>query len=189
MSLALRQPPLLSPEEYLAGEAISDVKHEYLGGIVHAMAGGTNRHNIISANVLAALHGRLRGKKCRPFNSDTLLRIDRGDDLRFYYPDVMIVCQQNGPLETFQDHPTVIFEVRSDSTARFDQGEKRQAYLTIPSLEAYVLVDDTQVAVTVWRRQGEGWESEYYTSSALSVCFESADCELPLADIYDGVKQ
>ena len=83
-------------------------------------------------------------------------------------------------------HPTVIFEVRSESTARIDSGEKRDAYLRLPSLEAYVLVHDEQQAVTVWRRQGEQWESEYYTEPGDVIAFPSAECELPLAEIYEG---
>ncbi len=180
--------PLISPEEYLAGEELADQKHEYLSGVVHAMAGGTSRHATLGGNVFAAVKTRLRGKKCRPFNSDMLVRVKRGDDLRFYYPDVSIVCQPNGQLEHFNEHPTVIFEVRSDSTARFDQGEKREAYLGIPSLEAYVLVDDREVAVTVWRRHGERWESEYYTNLSDTIAFASADCELPVAEIYEGAE-
>ena len=186
MSIALRHMPLVTVEEYLAGEELSPIKHEYLNGVVHAMAGALNRHNWIAVNITSALFARLKGKRCRPFNSDTKVRIAQGNDRRFYYPDVQIVCRFNSMDEHFQDHPAVIFEVRSESTARIDSGEKRDAYLRLPSLEAYVLVHDEQQAVTVWRRQGEQWESEYYTEPGDVIAFPSAECELPLAEIYEG---
>jgi Uma2 family endonuclease len=93
---AVRQPSsLLSIEDYLAGEEQPGVKHEYLGGVVHAMAGASNRHNIIASNFLGALIARFRGKSCQPFNSDTKVRITFPDHTRFYYPDAMVVCHLN----------------------------------------------------------------------------------------------
>lgn len=71
--------PRVSIPDYLAGEQAGDVKHEYLGGTVHAMAGGSNRHNAIATNAVIALGSGLRGKPCRPFNSDTKVRIESLD--------------------------------------------------------------------------------------------------------------
>ena len=100
----------------------------------------------------------------------------------------MIVCRQ-GPLDLqFQDEPAVIFEVRSAGTERVDLGEKREGYCSLPTLDAYVLVHDEQRAVTVWRRHGEQWESEYYTEPAETVAFATAGCELTLAEIYEGAE-
>ena len=92
---AVKQPDFITIEDYLAGEEVSDVKHEYLGGTVHAMAGATNQHNTIAGNAFALLHGQLRGKSCQPFNSDTKVRIEFPDHTRFYYPDAMVVCDSN----------------------------------------------------------------------------------------------
>ncbi len=88
---ALKNPASISIADYLAGEEISQVKHEYLGGTVHAMAGASNRHNTISLNALGSLLAQLRGKPCQPFNSDTKVRIIFPDHTRFYYPDAMVV--------------------------------------------------------------------------------------------------
>src|SRR5207253_6291531 len=132
---------LISIEDYLAGELVSPVKHEYLGGVVHAMAGARNTHNIIAGNIFAALHARLRGRRCRPFNSDTKIRVRLPTHVRFYYPDASVVCHSNAQNDSFQDEPVVIFEVLSKATRRIDGGEKKDAYLTIPSLSAYVLLE------------------------------------------------
>ena len=98
----------LSVEEYLEGEIHAPVKHEFLGGAVHAMAGATNRHNEIASNALVALGSNLRGKRCRAFNSDTKVRIELVNQTRFYYPDAMVVCEGNREMDHYQDRPVLI---------------------------------------------------------------------------------
>src|SRR2546421_241206 len=93
---------LVSVEDYLAGESIAPVKHEYVDGIVYAMAGARNAHNLITTNTIVALGGRLRGSRCRPYNSDTKIRIRRPRRVRFYYPDVSVICRPNPPDDSFQ---------------------------------------------------------------------------------------
>lgn len=185
MSIAQRH-AYLTPEDFLLGEDGAQEKHEYLNGVVYAMAGGTNRHARIGTNLAIAFGSRLRGKRCQPFNSDALIRVQQGDDLRFYYPDLSVVCESNALDEHFQDKPVVIFEVLSQSTARLDRGEKREAYLTIPSLRVLALVDTETMAVTLWRRTGESWTQEYVSAPEQVLTFPEIECELSLAEIYEG---
>lgn len=185
MSIAQRH-AYLTPEDFLRGENGAPHKHEYLNGVVYAMAGGTNRHARLAGNIFGGLFTRLRGKRCQPFNSDVLTRVQQGTDLRFYYPDVSVVCDSNALDETFQDRPIVIFEVLSESTARLDRGEKREAYLTIPSLRVLALVDTEIMAVTLWRRTGESWTQEYATAAEQVLSFPEIECDLALAEIYEG---
>src|SRR5688500_17407942 len=103
MGIAELTPALVSPEEYLAAEESADRKHEYVGGVVYAMAAGRNRHHQIATNALLALGTRLRGQPCRPFNSDTKVRVRFPTHTRFYYPDVQVVCRLGPPDQTFQD--------------------------------------------------------------------------------------
>ncbi len=185
MSIAQRH-AYLTPEDFLRGEDGAPHKHEYLNGVVYAMAGGTQRHARIGGNIFGSLYARLRGKRCQPFNSDLMTRVRRGDDLRFYYPDVSVVCESNALDEHFQDRPVIIFEVLSESTARLDRGEKREAYLTIPTLRVLALVETDTMAVTLWRRTGESWTQEYATAPEQVLAFPEIECELPLAEIYEG---
>src|SRR5271155_2602169 len=104
---------LISVEDYLAGELISRVKHEYLGGLVYAMAGARIAHNRITTNTLGSLHARLRGRLCEPFNSDMKIRVQLPRQFRFYYPDASVICNSNPPTDSFQDEPAVLFEVLS----------------------------------------------------------------------------
>ena len=179
---------LITVEDYLAGELASTVKHEYLGGIVYAMAGARNVHNIIATNTLASLHQRLRGKRCRPFNSDTKIRVRLPTQPRFYYPDVSVVCRPNPPDDSFQDDPAVIVEVVSRATRRIDEGEKKDAYLTIPTLSVYLLVEQESAAVVAFRRTEQGFERELYQGQSGVIPLPEIEVELPLAEIFEGVE-
>jgi Uma2 family endonuclease len=179
---------LISVEDYLAGELVSPIKHEYLGGVVYAMAGGRNLHNVIATNTTVAIGSRLHGRRCRPFNSDTKIRVRLPLQVRFYYPDVSVVCRPNPPDDSFQDDPAVIVEVLSRSTRRIDDGEKKDAYLTIPSLSVYLLVEQDSAAVVAYRRTDQGFVREVYTDRGGVIPLPEIEIELPLAEIYEGVE-
>lgn len=186
---ALKRPEVVSVEEYLAGEELAEKKHEYLGGAVHAMAGAGNRHNDIAGNAFAFLHGKLRGKPCQPFNSDTKVRIEYPDHVRFYYPDAMVVCQKNPDSDHFQNLPVVVIEVLSESTRRTDLGEKRDAYLTIPSLKVLLLVEADSPQVILYRRKPEGgFSSELHEGLDAVIPLPEIEAELALAEIYERVE-
>jgi Uma2 family endonuclease len=177
---------LVSVEDYLEAELSSPVKHEYMGGAVYAMAGANNRHNRIASNLLGALYHRLRGKKCQSFNSDTKIRIRLPSHVRFYYPDASVICRPGPPDESFQDEASVIFEVMSRSTRRIDAGEKKDAYLRIRTLDAYVLLEQDEIAAQVYRRASKGFVREVYAGADAILPFPTLGIDLPLADLYEG---
>ncbi len=179
---------LISVEDYLARELVSPVKHEYLAGRMYAMADARNLHNTIVTNALGSLHASLRGKRCRPFNSDTKIRVRLPTQWRFYYPDASVICRQNPPDESFQDDAAVIVEVLSRATRRIDEGEKKDSYLTIPSLWAYVLIDQESAAVVVHRRTEQGFVREVNEGQGAVIPLPEIETELPLAEIYEGVQ-
>ncbi|TWT97908.1 hypothetical protein Pla108_20620 [Botrimarina colliarenosi] len=185
--------PLVSVEDYLAAELASEVRHEYVGGYVHAMAGGKTAHNRVKGNVFASLHKRLQGKPCEPFDSDMKVRFYSAGLPRFYYPDAMVVCEPNDPDSVYQDRPAVAVEVLSESTRRLDELEKRDGYLTIPSLQAYLLVEPDAAKITVYRRRTEGlgveaFDAELYTGLDAVVPLSEIEVELPLAEVYERVE-
>ncbi|MBM3996929.1 MAG: Uma2 family endonuclease [Planctomycetes bacterium] len=179
---------LVSVEDYLAGELGSPVKHEYLGGVVYAMAGARNLHNRIATNTLGSLYSRLRGRTCQPFNSDTKIRVRLPTQTRFYYPDGSVICRPNPDNDSFQDEPAVIAETLSKTTRRIDEGEKKDAYLTIPSLNVYMLVEQEMALVTVWRRTDSGFVREVYEGLDAVIPLPEIDIALPLVEIYANVE-
>src|SRR5262245_48431039 len=183
-----KQLRLVSVEDYLADELASPAKHEYLGGVVYAMAGASNAHNIIATNVVGALYARLRGRPCRPFNSDTKIRVRLPAHVRFYYPDASVVCRPNPQTDTFQDDPAVLFEVLSRGTRRIDEGEKRDAYLTIPSLAIYVLGEQETAAVVAFRRTASGFVREVHDGLDAVLPLGEIGIDLPLAEVYEAVE-
>lgn len=179
---------LISESEYLAFELVSEQKHEYLSGGVYAMAGATNRHNRIVMNCAGSLHASLKGKPCSPFNSDTKVRIRQITGTRFYYPDVMIVCDPNPEEDSFQDSPSVIIEVISESTRRIDEGEKKDSYLTIPGLSTYLLVEQDLAKVVAYRRTEKGFDPEIFQGLESTVPLPEVEAELALAEVYDEIE-
>lgn len=175
-------------EDYLAGEEVAPIKHEYIGGVVYAMTGAVNRHNVIATNILGALVGRLRGQPCRAFNSDTKIRLQLPTHVRFYYPDASVICQQN-PLDVaYQDHPRVIFEVLSRRTRRVDQGEKKDAYLTIPSLGVLALVEQEAPTILLHRRTERGFIEEFHEGLEAVIALPEIGISLPLSEVYEGME-
>ncbi|MDB4544511.1 Uma2 family endonuclease [Akkermansiaceae bacterium] len=180
---------MVSIQDYLEGELHSEIKHEYLGGIVHAMSGGTLDHGRIGGNCMVSLGSSLKGKPCQPFNSDVALKIILPTQIRFYYPDLQIVCESNAGDEQYQDKPVIIIEVLSESTRRIDLGEKRDTYLAIPTLQVLIIIDPDQVFVRLDRRvENNGFLQQTFNELDQVIDLPEVDASLPLADIYDGIK-
>ncbi len=174
----------ISPEEYLEGEKLAAVRHDYLAGTVHAMAGTTRRHNEIAGNIFASLHAQLRGKPCQTYMADVKVRVDVANDTYFYYPDVMVGCDPADSHRLYLERPRVIFEVLSPGTERIDRREKFFLFQRIESLDYYVLVDPATKSVKAHRR-AEDWAAEILTASSV-LALDSIGCELSLDTIFEG---
>jgi len=171
----------ISVSEYLQGEQLSDIKHEYIDGDVYAMGGASRIHNIISGNVFAEFRQHLENTRCTTFSSDMKVKASNC----FFYPDVMVVCDDDKGDEYFTEAPVIIVEVLSKSTRRLDKATKMAIYKTIPSLQEYVLIEQDVIDVEVCRRSG-GWVSEHYFLGD-DITFESIDITLSCAAIYHRV--
>lgn len=179
---------LVAPEDYLAAEKGSTIRHEYLGGAVHAMTGAGVRHNHIATSALLNLGSQLRGKPCFPIGSDTKIKIETNDQTRFYYPDAGVVCESGPEDQHYQEKPVLIIEVLSDSTRRIDQGEKKDAYLQIPSLQAYLLIETEKPEVTVYQSEGEKFVASLFTKLEDIITLSTFDLTLPLNELYERVE-
>lgn len=179
---------LFTVEEYLATEESSPVKREFCEGWIFEMPGFTNLHNQISGNALGHLYHHLRGKPCKPCNSATKVRIRLTTGTRFYYPDAFVVCDPNPANDTHHDAPVIILEVTSPSTRRIDLAEKKDAYLSIPSLMVYLVAESTEPVVQVFRLSPDGdFHRELAIGLEAIIPLPGIGVSLALADLYEGI--
>ena len=179
-----------TPEEYLALEVPAEYKSQYVDGEIFAMAGAQPWHIEVVDNITAALRTRLRGRPCKSYSSEMRVRSKPGN--LWTYPDVVALCGKpifdtDGDPQTLLN-PQVIFEVLSPSTQTFDRGDKFRRYRQLESLTDYVLVSSDRRRVEHHRVQPNGvWICEEYSHQNSRFRLVTLDCELPLAEIYEGV--
>jgi Uma2 family endonuclease len=177
----------VSPEEYLVLERKAELKSEYTDGVVYAMAGASERHNLIVANIIMTIGGQLKGRLGKVYPSDLKVRLPNAK--RFFYPDVSVVCGDDEFADEEQDvilNPTLIVEVSSETTAAFDRVKKFLSYQQINSLQEYLLVSQDEILVEGYARQGnDKWLYTKVTGLEGSLTLPSIECELALKDVYD----
>jgi len=177
---------LVSVEDYLRHEAEGAIRHEYIGGRVHAMAGTSEVHNLIAVNLVSAFHAHLRGGPCKAYMSDFKVRLEINREDIFYYPDVMVACQRVGVEQYYLRYPTLLVEVLSPSTENIDRREKLLNYPQISTVEEYVMIAQGTREVTIHRR-AEDWAPRLLSTADDIAEFRSIKLSLPLTRIYEGV--
>jgi Uma2 family endonuclease len=190
MAVASERKTLLSPEEYLAAERRSEVRHEYFAGEVFAMVGASRRHNIIAANVIRVLGNQLLARPCNVYPSDMRVKVSATG--KYTYPDVSVACLE----EQFDDaendtllNPAVVIEILSESTEAYDRGKKFEHYQLIPSLTDYLLISQEPYRVEQYVRRGDReWTYSEYRDATDVVIITVIGCELALKDIYAKVE-
>lgn len=175
----------LTELEYLAFERDAETKHELVNGEIVAMSGGSPRHNVIAANIIGELRGRLKELNCRPTTSDQRVRIP--DTGLYTYPDVTVIC---GPPKFSSNdanticNPTVIFEILSPKTEAYDRGAKFDHYRRCSSLVEYVLVSQHERLIEHYRRTDIGqWVLTVYRGDG-EVELPTLGCTLPIDEVY-----
>ena len=174
--------------DFVELEEHSTVKHEYLGGQVYAMAGGTPEHAGITANVVRLLGNAVQGKPCRVYSPDLRVRV-KATGLGSY-ADASVICgaiqlDPEDPKRHTALNPTVLVEVLSPSTEDYDRGEKLGHYKQIPSLREVLLVAHDRREIEIVRREKDGsWSRSIATAGQLAHVV-SLGCEIPVDDVYD----
>ena len=179
----------LTPEEYLRIERAAEWKSEYIDGEMFAMAGASRRHTLIALNLAAELRALVRELPCTAHTADLRVATDR---LRHYtYPDVVVACD---PIQFVDDHqdtitnPTLIAEVLSESTEKYDRGAKSERYRAVPTLAEYLLVSQERVHVELYTRQSDGgWTLREWNDPGAEIDLTSLQCRLKVAEVYHKV--
>jgi Uma2 family endonuclease len=177
-------PHRLTPEEYLALDRAAEIRSEYYNGQMYAMAGGSLNH----ANTTRMVGNMLEDRACLVVSNDVRVRVQT----RFYaYPDIVVICGEPQFTDNRTDtisNPTVIFEVLSRSTERYDRVFRCHEYRTIPGLREYVLISQFEPRIEVFRPQPrEDWQFTEFAGLDATCRLESLGCDLPLSRVYRNV--
>jgi len=171
----------LTFEEYLELECASDLRHEYVGGRMFAMAESTDAHNVLTGNILALLHGLARETGCRAYAIQMKLRLAQS----VYYPDVMVTCEPYSAKSLYKQSPCLVVEVISPSSEIVDRREKLAAYKQLPSVMDYLVVYQDLVKVEHYLRSGNAWQMRVLTTGVIKLV-ALGEPELELSAIYEG---
>lgn len=181
--------PYISPQEYLRLERQSEYKSEYVNGQIFAMGGASETHNLIAGNVFGELRQQLKERPCRSYVSDMRVKV-RSVGL-YTYPDVVVVCGEpefeDSEVDTLLN-PTILVEILSPSTERYDRIAKTSYYRTIDSLAEHLLVAQDEVRLEQYVRQADGqWLLFEYLTLESTVRLDSLESSLLLKDVYDRI--
>lgn len=179
-----------TPEEYLAFERASQIKHEYYKGEIFAMTGASFAHNQLVSNLLRLLGNQLVNGPCQPLASDQRVKVDPSG--LYTYPDVTVVCSkpcfEDNVLDTLLN-PTVIFEVLSTTTEAYDRGEKFAQYRAVDSLEQYVLVSQNRYRIEVFTKETDDrWIFSDAQGLDSAIDLNSIGSTLALNEVYQRIE-
>ena len=182
----LRLPRRATYADYMAVEQNSDHRHEFLDGVIVAMAGGSDEHNALAGKFAGLLANRVTGN-CMYYTPDQRFWI--ASRRRGRYADGSVIC---GPPEHLvhddqaTTNPTIIIEVLSPSSEGDDDGDKRSDFQALASLQAYVLVAQDQRRVKVYRRAGNEWKAATF-SDGDSFELPTLSSAITVDEIYDRI--
>lgn len=179
--------PYYTIEQYAALEESAPYKSEFIAGRIYAMSGGTPSHSLIAGNIILELGSELKSGPCKVYTSDLRVGIMPLDIET--YPDVTIVCGEPhvNPFDKNSIiNPTVIFEVLSPSTERYDRGEKWEHYQRLDSLQEYLLVSQHKPKIEHYVRQDNGtWI--FTSTEGMDAAVTVHGVSLSLAEVYDKI--
>ena len=188
MASAVRKPDeRISEEAYFALEKRTDTRHEFIDGYVYAMVGGSFNHSRITQNIASGIRNHLKGKPCEVFSESTKVKIPslRSSEVRYFYPDVVVDCSIEKADGNMLTTPVLVAEVLSSSTHKYDETTKFQVYASIPTVQEYILVEQSSAKIEMQRRR-TNWAIEKFFLGD-SVTFESIGLTLTVEEIYDRV--
>ena len=173
-----------SYQEYVRFEREAHDRHEFVGGLILAMAGGSLEHGRLTAAIISALGSQLGGRPCSVFDSNARVRVVASGNA--YYPDASVVCDRLDvdPSDGLSmTNPAVLIEVLSPSTAEYDRTDKLADYQRIPSLRHVVHVAQDDARVDVWSRVGETWSRASYRAGE-QARLDAIGCALDVTAVY-----
>ncbi len=171
-------------EQFLAWEDRQELRYEFDGYQPVAMTGGTAAHSTLQVNLIAALSGRIKGKPRRPHGSHMKIEVAG----RIRYPDAFVVCTPVPPRSKVVTEPVVVFEILNEGSVNEDLVVKNAEYRATPSIQRYIILQQTDAGAIVFVRKGEDWISEPISGADAIIRMPEIGIEVPLAELYIGVE-
>ncbi|HEY4033351.1 MAG TPA: Uma2 family endonuclease [Ktedonobacteraceae bacterium] len=183
--MAVQRDQWISLEDFLALDHESlDQKYEYLDGHIYALAVGSNMHSLISGNIYAFLHGKLK-PPCFIFASDMKVQ---PTEYACFFPDISVSCDPRDTQQktTVMKYPKLVIEVLSPTTEKGDRGDKFRAFQQCPTVQEYVLVSQEREEIEVFKRHGRLWVYGRYEQGE-EVELTSINVIIPLKVVYENI--
>ncbi len=180
---------IYKPEEYLALERKAEYKSELIYGEIIAMAGTSRQHNILTGAFYTAISRKLKSMPCHVYFTDIRVAINKTN--LYTYPDIIITCGKEDFLDAHLDtllNPVCIAEILSDSTEKYDRGDKFLHYQNIESLQEYFLVSQNKKLVEKFKRSEKNWIYTSYSNETSEIPLDFANSFILLSEIYDNVE-
>jgi len=182
------KPNVVTERQYLEIERKAEVRSEYIAGRIYVMSGASERHNVIAGNLYGLIWSQFRGRDCRVYASD--MRVKIAPTGMYTYPDIAALCGEPQLEDAHGDtllNPAVIVEVLSESTEKYDRGDKFAHYRRLETLREYVLVAQDKVRIEHYRRDREQWVLTEISDREDTLHLPSIDCRISIGAIYEKV--
>ncbi len=182
--MAIQTKQMMTVADYLEWEERQEFKHEYIDGEIIEMTGGTADHSIIKVNILLCLGNRVNRQDFTIYNGDMRVQVAES---RYIYPDLSVARDQavyEDARELSLLNPIFVVEVTSPSSETRDRGDKLDFYSDLPSIEAYLIVDQERLRAELYTRAEDGWRLRLFTSADDVIPLTMLNCDLPLAQVY-----
>ena len=185
--MAINRSPVMTVEDYFEWELNQERKHEFIDGVVYEMPGVSDTHDAITINIIYLFISCLDRSRYTMHTSQLRLQISPS---RYVYPDLTIVRGRSAASDVSEYNlinPYVVLEVTSPSSEDRDRLEKLDYYYDVPSIEAYLIVDQRRVCAELYTRGDSGWQRQAFTELDDVISLAMLDCELPLDQVYLGI--
>ena len=185
--MAIQSERTMTVAEYLEWEERQELKHEFIDGEIIEMSGGTGEHSMIIGNIHGFLWNLLSFPQFTVHTSNMRIKFS---PTRFVYPDLSVVRGES----VYDDasrvnllNPLFVVEVMSPSSAMRDRVDKLGYYGEVPSIEAYLIIDQDRPRADLYTRSEDGWHLQIFSNAEDVIPLPTLDCELPLAQVYRGI--
>lgn len=188
MSAIHKSEQRVSEQAYFALEKQTNTRHEYIDGYIYAMVDGGFNHGTLVGAIAGEIRNHLKDKPCRVFSESIKVKIPslyNAKDSRYFYPDVVVDCTIEKADGNMLTTPVLVVEVLSASTRKYDETTKFQVYATIPTLEEYLVVEQSCVKIEIQRRRTNWAIEKYFLGDKIS--FESLALTLDVEELYQNV--